>query len=69
MYLHDETTTEYGDTFTRGDRVALAPHLDLWMMGARHGTVIGTDADGVIHVRIDMLLKTYLLRADEVSHA
>ena len=28
-----------------GDRVALAPHLDLWMAGVRFGTVIAVQAN------------------------
>jgi hypothetical protein len=34
MYYHTEPTH-----FTVGERVELHPRLDLWMMGARYGTV------------------------------
>lgn len=30
-----------GPPFAIGDRVALQPHLDLWMRGIRYGTIMG----------------------------
>lgn len=55
---------------TEGARVALAPHLDLWMAGVRYGTVleeneneagerlwmIRTDADRTVFLREEDLL-------------
>lgn len=54
------TTTAYGydgNGYTIGDRVELHPGTDLWMRGARYGTVVGmspTPADRV-HVELDKL--------------
>lgn len=44
--------SEY-QTFTRGDRVELHPGCDLWMQGAKYGTVHGTLPDGAVLVRMD----------------
>lgn len=46
-----------GQTYTVDDRVELHPGCDLWMRGARYGTVTGsslTPKDRV-HARLDML--------------
>lgn len=40
------------DRWAVGDRVQLAPHLDLWMRGARYGTVRRV-SDGVATVALD----------------
>jgi hypothetical protein len=37
---------------TKGTRVEIAPHLDLWMRGARYGTVVSVK-DGIARVRMD----------------
>lgn len=34
--------TEYRFPIKTGDRVAIAPHLDLWMRGVRYGNVVAT---------------------------
>jgi hypothetical protein len=34
-----------------GDRVALAPHLDLWMAGCRYGTVTSIGGEGMVSGR------------------
>lgn len=39
-----------------GSRIELAPHCDLWMRGAKYGTVTritGTDDAARVHVRMD----------------
>jgi hypothetical protein len=36
------TSTKYDSVVAIGDRVALAPHLDLWMAGVRFGNVVDT---------------------------
>jgi hypothetical protein len=54
------STTVYGydgNGYQVGDRVEIHPGTDLWMRGARYGTVIrmsSTPADRV-HVRMDKL--------------
>lgn len=40
--------------FTKGDRVELHPATDLWMRGARYGTVVGIGRK-VLRVSIDLL--------------
>jgi hypothetical protein len=48
-----------GKGYEIGDRVELHPGTDLWMRGARYGTVVGaslTPADRV-HVTLDKLPK------------
>lgn len=42
------SSSRYSSTILVGDRVALAPHLDLWMAGVRFGTVesISTGVSG-----------------------
>ena len=48
-------THTYGETvadFKSSDRIELSPHLDLWMMGARFGTVEKVGRTKV-HVRLD----------------
>lgn len=52
--------------FRMGDRVEIAPHLDLWAMGARVGDVIKVTRDRV-HVRLDALPhKAIRLTADNI---
>jgi len=45
--------TEYGQNIKRGSRVELSPACDLWMQGARFGTVISLDQDGFALVKMD----------------
>lgn len=54
--------------FTIGQRVQLAPHLDLWMRGARFGTVerIGTF---YIYVRVDALNAIRRFSPDNLQNA
>ena len=50
----DARITGYdGSTYTIGDRVEIHPGTDLWMMGARYGTV-HSFALGGDRVRVDM---------------
>jgi hypothetical protein len=41
----------YNLDFRVGDRVQLRPHTDLWMRGARYGTVVRL---GRVHVHVDV---------------
>lgn len=53
-----ETVDGYdGSTYTVGDRVEIHPGTDLWMMGARFGTVVGmrSTPDDRIHVEMDKM--------------
>jgi hypothetical protein len=43
----------YGDKLSVGDRVELHPSLDLWMMGARFGTVERCSGNTTAVVRLD----------------
>ena len=46
-----------GKEYVTGDRVELHPGCDLWMQGARYGTVVGTSLtpDDRIKVELDKL--------------
>lgn len=46
-----------GQTYKLGDRVELHPGCDLWMQGARYGTVVGTSltSEDRVRVTLDML--------------
>ena len=67
--------TDYSasQTFTAGDRVEIHPNCDLWMQGARYGTIVRpsiavTDAYMVRMDRADVEgLKTF--RIDRLRHA
>lgn len=51
-----QTLTGYdGNGYTVGDRVEIHPATDLWMRGARYGTVVGTSQtrDDRVHVELD----------------
>ena len=43
-----------GKTLTVGSRVEIHPGTDLWMMGARYGTVVGTSLTPEDRVRVEM---------------
>jgi len=42
----------YRFPIVEGDRVALAPHLDLWMAGIRFGKVLAVAPDGPYGARV-----------------
>ena len=46
-----------GNGYEIGDRVELHPGTDLWMRGARYGTVVGASLtpDDRVHVEMDKL--------------
>ncbi len=45
---------EFGAGIVAGVRVEISPHFDLWMRGARFGTVKKiTPISGIAHVRMD----------------
>jgi hypothetical protein len=55
-----------GSTYTVGDRVEIHPGTDLWMMGARYGTVrtiVPTKTDRV-RVRMDKVIGLWSGPAD-----
>ena len=43
-----------GSTFEVGDRVEIHPGCDLWMMGARFGTVVGVVPTSMDRVRVEL---------------
>jgi hypothetical protein len=51
--LMEATISDYRE----GQRVQLAPHLDLWMCGARYGTVVKVGRL-YVHVLIDITGQT-----------
>ena len=53
-----ETVTGYdGNGYTIGDRVEIHPGTDMWMKGARYGTVIGMSltTNDRVHVEMDKI--------------
>lgn len=53
--MTNETVTGFdGNGFTVGDRVELHPGTDLWMRGARFGTVIGISLTPKDRVRVEL---------------
>lgn len=68
--MSEEGSRYYGSVpgdFKPGDRVELHPATDLWMAGARYGTVVSTGRKNVV-VDLDRLgrrkkeIRAYLLR-------
>lgn len=61
----------YRDNIATGDRVALAPHLDLWMAGVRYGEVIETQTlDSTIYrVQYGLADQTVWLNRDDLLGA
>lgn len=51
--------------FRRGDRVQMHPATDLWMRGARYGTVLSATADHVT-VKLDALRRPVRVRASDL---
>lgn len=49
-----------------GDRVELHPGMDLWMQGARYGTVTGTHKSGKFRVKLDRVNHTVKVGADRL---
>lgn len=41
MSTQEQTDYTAEQRFTKGDRVELSPACDLWMRGARFGTIVG----------------------------
>lgn len=53
-----------------GKRVQIPVHFDLWMKGARYGTVIAFSlTDKVLYVRMDKRKKFVQLRAEDCDTA
>lgn len=67
-------THHYDPVILTGDRVALAPHLDLWIAGVRFGTLVKSDVvttDGAwsfIH-HVEANGRTYALRSTDILGA
>lgn len=49
--------------FRKGTRVELHPALDLWMRGARYGTVTRIGKRGAIYVKLDNLAREHSFRS------
>lgn len=49
-----------------GDRVMLHPATDYFMRGARYGTVVTDDPDGIVVVRLDATARKVRFRAEDV---
>ena len=54
-------------SFKPGDRVELHPATDLWMRGARFGTVTRDIADGVYLVSVDRAVYSARVRAEDLA--
>ena len=53
--MSEQATYGYdGTAYTIGDRVEIHPGTDLWMRGARYGTVIGIVPTPDDHTRVEM---------------
>ena len=61
-------TTDFDvDYFRPGDRVQMHPATDLWMRGARYGTVIGTRGKKNVRVKLDALLRNRIVGRDDIG--
>ena len=58
------TNSQY---FKPGDRVQLHPATDLWMQGARYGTVVRTTSLRV-HVKLDVTQRIVKFPGDLLEH-
>lgn len=55
METESRNLTGYdGNGYTVGDRVELHPGCDLWMRGARYGTVVGVSLTAGDRVRVEL---------------
>ena len=43
------------DDFKTGDRIQIAVHTDLWMMGARYGEILDFTRTGKLRVKLDKM--------------
>lgn len=53
--------------FENAQRVQLAPVLDAWMRGDRYGTVVRTNSDGSVKVRLDRSRRLVNLLPRDIS--
>lgn len=61
----------FDQDITVGKRVALAPHLDLWMAGTRYGEcvdIMDFNGETMYHVKFDHKNETWL-KADDLLGA
>lgn len=59
-----------GNGIRKGDRVQLHPATDLWMSGARYGTVTRVAKDGSdMLVRVDRHNRSYIVHSRNVRNA
>ena len=56
-----EQTAANGDSIRLGDRVQLHPDTDLWMAGARYGSVVSLSGRGKVGVQVDATGRTVVL--------
>jgi len=63
----NELTDFSVDFFRAGDRVQMHPATDLWMRGARYGTVIGTRGKKNVRVKLDALLRNRIVGRDDIG--
>ncbi len=56
--------------YITGQRVELSPATDLWMRGARYGTVAKDQKENsvVVKVKLDRLPRAILIREDLLNH-
>ena len=47
------------------DRIQIHPALDLWMMGARYGTVVKVGPKRIV-VKLDKLIRTVSLKPEDI---
>lgn len=50
-----------------GTRVEIPTHYDLWMMGARYGTVTRQTTDGWVYVKLDRVTRPQRFLASELT--
>lgn len=60
--------TQTASDFRVGQRVELEPHLDLWMRGARFGTVAIVRKTSVT-IKLDLVKPLKRFTADQLRHA
>lgn len=53
-----------GNGYDIGDRVELHPGSDLWMRGARYGTVTHVSTRGIVFVKVDKTRRSVAGNAD-----
>ncbi len=52
--------------FTKGDRIEMHPATDMWMRGARYGTIIGITRKS-LRVELDHMAGIYRVSPDNIG--